>query len=125
MKNESRIVELLSEMLRKFDVLTETVVKLDGSVFNLTGHVNNLTGHVDNVTGHVDNVTDRVDNLTSSVDNLTGRLDNLTVTIDLRLGKVESEIVKLNLISAENSRALLKMGDNNDRINRLEKAVFK
>ena len=26
MENESRIVELLSEMLHKFDVLTETVV---------------------------------------------------------------------------------------------------
>lgn len=83
MENESRIIELLSEMLHKFDVLTETVV------------------------------------------NLTGRVDNLTATVELRLGKVESEIVKLNLISSENSRALLKMGDNNDRINRLEKAVFK
>jgi len=97
MKNESKIVELLSEMLHKFDVLTETVV--------------NLTG--------------RVDNLTSRVDNLTSRVDNLTVTVDLRLGKVESEIVKLNLISSENSRALLKLGDMNDRVNRLEKAVFK
>ena len=97
MENESKIVELLSEMLHKFDVLTGTVV--------------NLTG--------------RVDNLTGSVDNLTGRVDNLTVTVDLRLGKVESEIVKLNVISAENSRALLKMGDYNERIIRLERAVFK
>ena len=76
MKNESKIVELLSEMLRKFDVLTETVVKL-----------------------------------TVRVDNLTDRVDNLTATVELRLGKVESEIVKLNLISSENSRALLKLGD--------------
>jgi hypothetical protein len=97
MKNESKIVELLSEMLRKFVVLTETVVKL---------------------TGRVDNLTDRVDNLTS-------RVDNQTVTVDLRLGKVESEIMKLNVISAENSRALLKMGDYNERIIRLERAVFK
>ena len=51
MKNESKIVEWLSEMLRKFDVLTA--------------------------------------------------------------------------ISAENSRALLKMGDYNDRIIRLERAFFK
>ena len=90
MENESKIVELLSEMLRKFDVLTGTGV--------------NLTGRVDNLTGHV---------------------DKLTVTVDSRLGKVENEIVKLNLISAENSRALLKMSDYNDRIVRLEKAVFK
>jgi len=90
MENKSKIVELLSEMLRKFDVLTGTVV--------------NLTGRVDNLTGHV---------------------DKLTVTVDSRLGKVENEIIKLNLISAENSRALLKMSDYNERIVRLEKAVFK
>ena len=97
MENKSKIVELLSEMLRKFDVLTGTVVK--------------LTGRVDNLTGHVDN--------------LTGRVDNLNATVDLRLGKVENEIVKLNFISAENSRALLKMGDYDERIVRLERAVFK
>lgn len=97
MENESKIVELLSEMLHKFDVLTETVIKLTG----------------------------RVDNLTGRVDNLTSRVDNLTDTVDLRLSKVESEIVKLNLISSENSRALMKLGDNNDRIVRLEKEVFK
>ena len=73
MENKSKIVELLSEMLRKFDVLTGTVV--------------NLTGRVDNLTGHV---------------------DKLTVTVDSRLGKVENEIIKLNLISAENSRAFPK-----------------
>jgi hypothetical protein len=104
MKNESKIVELLSEMLRKFDVLTEKVV-------SLTGRVDNLTGHVDNLGGQLDG--------------LTGRVDNLTATVDLRLGKVENEIVKLNVISAENSRALLKMGDYNERIIRLERAVFK
>ena len=97
MENESKIVVLLSEMLHKFDVLTETVI----------------------------NLTRRVDNLTSRVDNLTSRVDNLTDTVDLRLGKVESEIIRLNLISSENSRALMKLGDNNDRIVRLEKAVFK
>ena len=68
MKNESKIVELLSEMLHKFDVLTATVVNLIGRV-----------------------------------DNLTDRVDNLATTVELRLGKVETEIVKLNLISSENS----------------------
>jgi hypothetical protein len=97
MENESKIVVLLSEMLHKFDVLTE--------------RVDNLTGRVDNLTGHVDN--------------LTGRVDHLHITVDQRLGRVEGEIVKLNLISSENSRAFLKLGDNNDRLIRLEKAVFK
>ena len=88
MENESKIVVLLSEMLHKFDVLTETVI---------------------NLTRRVDNLTSLVDNLTRRVDNLTGRVDNLADTVDLRLGKVESEIIRLNLISAENSRALIKL----------------
>ena len=97
MKNEDKIVELLAEMLHKFDVLND-------SVHGLTG---------------------RVDNLTGRVDNLTSRVDNLNETADKRLGKVESEIVKLNLSAAENTRALMKIADTSDRINRLEKAVFK
>ncbi len=79
MKSEDKIVELLSEMLHKFDVLN-----------------------------------DKVENLNTEMK-----------TVNKRLGSVEKEIVKLNLISAQNSRALLKLGDNNDRIKRLEKAVFK
>jgi len=76
MKNEDKIVELLSERLHKFDVLNDKV-------------------------------------------------ENLNKTFNKRLGGVEKEIVKLNLISAPNSRSLLKLGDNNDRIKRLERAVFK
>lgn len=89
-ENEDKIMELLAEMLHKFDILTG-----------------------------------RVDNLAVRVDNLTGRVDNLNGTVDQRLGKVENEIVKLNLLTAENSRALMKLADNSDRISRLEKAVFK
>lgn len=47
MENESKMVELLSEMLHKFDVLTETVIKLTGRVDNLTSRVDNLTDTVD------------------------------------------------------------------------------
>lgn len=83
MKNEQRIVELLAEMLHKFDVLTE-----------------------------------RVDTLTATV-------DKRLIKVESGLEKVEGAIVKLNLISAENSRAFLKLADTNDRIIRLEKAVFK
>lgn len=75
MKIEDKIVELLSEMLHKFDVLNDKV-------------------------------------------------ENLNKTFNKRLGGVEKEIVKLNLISAQNSRSLIKLGDNDDRIKRLEKAVF-
>jgi len=90
MKNEQRIVELLAEMLHKFDVLAE----------------------------RVDRVTDRVDKLTLTV-------EQRLMKVETSLDKVQGEIVKLNLISSENSRALLKLADTNDRIVRLEKAVFK
>ena len=90
MKNESKIVELLSEMLHKFDILT----------------------------GRVDFLPERLDNQTDVVDRRFGRVEG-------RLEKVEGEIVKLNLITSENSLALMKLGDMNDRVVRLERAVFK
>jgi len=86
MKNEDKIVELLSEMLHKFGLLTD------------------------------------------EVKGTNSRLDKVEIEVtgmNKRLGKVEDEIVKLNRISAENSRSLMKLADNNDRIVRLEKAVFK
>jgi len=86
MKNKDKIVGLLSEMLHKFDVLTDEV-----------------TGVKEEVTGVKREVMD----------------------LNKRVSKVENEIVKLNLISAENSRSLMKPADNNDRIIRLEKVVFK
>jgi hypothetical protein len=69
MKNEDKIVEFLSEMLHKFDVLNDKV-------------------------------------------------ENLNKTFNKRLGGVEKEMVKLNLISSQNSSSLLKPGDNIDRIKR-------
>ena len=93
MKNEDKIVELLSEMLHKFDVLNDKVEVLNGGV---------------------DGLNRRSDSLTSEMK-----------SINKRLGNVEKEIIKLNLISAQNSRSLMKLGDNHDRIKRLEKAVFK
>ncbi|MFZ6010087.1 MAG: hypothetical protein ACOYXT_07025 [Bacteroidota bacterium] len=79
MKNEQRIVELLAEMLHKFDILN--------------GEVKGLK------------------------DEMKG--------VNKRLDKVEKHIVKLNMISAENSRALMKLADHGSRNTRLEKAVYK
>jgi len=86
MKNEQKIVELLSEMLLKFDILNDEVKSMNKRV---------------------------------------GKLESGLGKVESGLGKVEREIVKLNLISAENSRSLFRMADNNERIFRLEKAVFK
>ena len=87
MKNEEKIVELLAEMLHKFDVLTEEVIGVK-----------------------------------TEVKNLDRRLEK----VELKMGDVEKEIAKLNLISSENSRSIIKLVDHYDeRFNRLEKVVFK
>ena len=65
------------------------------------------------------------DQLGDRFDKLTSVVEKLANTMETQLEKIEVEIIKLNLISAENTRALIKLGDNNDRINRLEKEVFK
>jgi peptidoglycan hydrolase CwlO-like protein len=93
MENEGRIVELLAEMLHKFDVLNEKVGVL----------------------------TDKVEILTDEMIEVKTDIK----TMNSRLERVENEIVKLNLTTAENSRALMKLADYTERINRLEKAVFK
>ena len=51
---ESNTIESLSEVLRKFDVLTETIVNLTGRVDNLTGRVDNLTATVESRLGKVE-----------------------------------------------------------------------
>lgn len=68
---------------------------------------------------------DRVaDSLEKVVDKLSG--------LDDRLGSVENHISKLNLLSAENNRAILKLAnqmeqfiDLDPRVRKLESAVFK
>ena len=87
MKNEEKIVELLSEMLHKFDVLTEKVTTVTVAVKSLEDEVKNL---------------------------------------DKRLSKVEDEIVKLNLVTSQNSLSLIKLVDYyEERFSRIEKEVFK
>jgi peptidoglycan hydrolase CwlO-like protein len=87
MKNEGKIVELLAEMLHKFDV---------------------LTGRVDSQTGVLNNVQQEI------------------VKLNGEVHKLNKEVHKLNLVSAENSRAIMKLADTHEsRIVRLEQAVFK
>jgi uncharacterized coiled-coil DUF342 family protein len=94
MKNEEKIVELLSEMLHKFDVLTEEVSSVKNEISSVKNEV-------------------------SSVKNEVKNLNN-------RLGKVEEEIVKLNLATSQNSLSLMRLVEYNDeRFSRLEKVVFK
>ena len=101
MKNEEKIVELLSEMLHKFDVLTEEVSSVKNEISSVKNEISSVKNEV------------------SSVKNEVKNLNN-------RLGKVEEEIVKLNLATSQNSLSLMRLVEYNDeRFSRLEKVVFK
>ena len=68
-----------------------------------------------------DVLTEEVSSVKIEVSSVKTEVKNL----DKRLNKVEEEIIKLNLITSQNSLSLMKLADNDDRISRLETAVFK
>ncbi len=101
MKNEEKIVELLSEMLHKFDVLTEEVSSVKNEISSVKNEISSVKNEVSYVKNEVKNLNNR-------------------------LGKVEEEIVKLNLATSQNSLSLMRLVEYNDeRFSRLEKVVFK
>ena len=107
MENQSRIEELLAESLRKSDRISDQIEGLNKRVDHLTERVDRLANRMDQVEVELRDLKSDVSDLKSDVKDLKG------------------EVVKLNLVSAENSRALMKLADNAERIDRLEKAVFK
>jgi archaellum component FlaC len=85
-------------------LLAEVLQKVDV----LSVEVNGIKGEI---RGIKDEITDIKDEITGIKDDVKDLKDN---------------VVKLNIISAENSRALMKLADNTEgRLSRLEKAVFK
>lgn len=100
MENKSRIEELLAESLIKFDRLSE---KVDG------------------LSDKVDGISDKVEGLSDKVDGLSDKVDGLST----RMTRVEDELVKLNLVSAQNSLSLMELAKDRERIDRLEKTVYK
>jgi archaellum component FlaC len=86
------------------ELLAEVLHKVDV----LSVEVNGIKGEI---RGIKDEITDIKDEITDIKDDVKDLKDN---------------VVKLNIISAENSRALMKLADNTEgRLSRLEKAVFK
>ncbi len=70
--------------------------------------------------------------LLAEVHEMRGDLKGLHVEVagmrsdtNIRLDKLETNMTKMNLQLAENSRAILKLADFGDRIIRLENTVFK
>lgn len=101
MNNEQRILELLAEVLHKVDALS--------------GEMNGVKGEIGGLKDDVKNLKDDVRDLKDDVAGLKEDVKGL-----------KKDVFKLNIISAENSRAILKLADNSDkRLTRLEKAVFK
>ena len=100
MKNENKIVELLSEMLIRQDSM---VVEIKNVKREVTGVKQEVTGLKHEVTGLKHEVTG-----------------------------LKGEMVKLNLQSAENTRAIFKLAqsvdqiaDLHNRVTKLEKTVYK
>jgi hypothetical protein len=100
MENQSRIEELLSDALRKYDQMLEK---------------------------H-DITNSRLEKLESRLEHIDNRLGSM----DNRLGSVESEMFKLNLQTASNTRAIIDLADklpiifeHEKRLSKLEVTVFK
>lgn len=100
MENQSRIEELLSESLKRFDQLSDKMDDVRQDVRSLKEDVTVLK--------------EDVGNLKEDVSGLKG---------DVR--DIKSELIKLNLVSAKNSRSLMILADDHERINRLEKVVYR
>lgn len=114
MKNEEKIVELLTESLKGQDPI---VAELKGTNQELKGTNQRL-----------DRLDKRVENLDKRVENLDKQVENL----DKRAEKIEGHLVKLNLQTAENTRAIFQLAekveqiaDLHNRVTKLEKTVYK
>jgi archaellum component FlaC len=74
-------------------------------------------------------VLQKVDVLSVEVNGIKGEIRGIKDEItDIKsdVKDLKDNVVKLNIISAENSRALMKLADNTEgRLSRLETAVFK
>ena len=108
MKNEAKIIELLAESLKGQDRI---VAELKGTNRRL------------------DQTVERLDQTVERLDHTINRLDRL----EIRTEKIEGQLIKLNIQTAENTRAIFKLAnkeveqlaDLDSRVTKLEKTVYK
>lgn len=100
MENQSRIEELLSDALRKYDQMLE---KHDETNHRLASMENRL----------------------ETMDQRLSRIDDHMETVEHRLGGVEVQIQKSNLQTSENTRAILKLGNELERVFEHERRIAK
>ena len=128
MKNEDKIIELLAESLKGQDRI---VAELKGTNQRLDQTVERL----DQTVERLDQTVERLDQTVERLDQTVERLDQTIVRLDkleTRVDKVEGQLVKLNIQTAENTRAIFKLAENveniadlHDRVTKLEKTVYK
>ena len=128
MQNEDKIIELLAESLKGQDrIVTElkgTNQRLDQTVERLDQTVERL----DQTVERLDQTVERLDQTVERLDQTVERLDRLETRVD----KIDRQLVKLNVQTAENTRAILRLGDKvgeiadlHNRVARLERTVYK
>jgi hypothetical protein len=118
MENENRIVELLAEMLIRQD---RTVDELRNVKFEVVG-----------IRDQVKETNQRLDQTNQRLDQTNQRLDQTIERLDRFERNTEEQLIKLNIQTVENSRAIFKLAENvkeianlHDRVWNLEKAVYK
>ena len=114
MKNETKIIELLAESLKGQDRM---VTEMKGTNQRLDLTVKRL-----------DQTVERLDHTVARLDQTVETLDHL----EIKGEKIEGHLVKLNLQTAENTRAIYKLAekveeiaDLHKRVTKLEKTVYK
>lgn len=155
MENQSRIEELLSDALRKYDQMLEKHDETNRRLTNVEGHLGRLEnleeklsnvegklgklenleqklGSLDQKLGGVDqklgSLDQKLGNVEMKLERLDGRLGTLQMKVEIsnqRLGNVEGQFQKLNLQTAENTRAIIRLGDELQRVFEHEKRIDK
>ncbi|MBL0744065.1 hypothetical protein [Chryseolinea lacunae] len=115
MKNEKRIIELLAEVLIKQDTMTG---EIRGVRTELKDEIQDLRTELKY----------EIQDLRGEVHELRGEVYDLKYEV----GGMKGELVKLNLQTAENTRAIVKLAnevekltDLPDRVSKLEKAIYR
>lgn len=128
MKNEDKIVELLAESLKRLDRMVDGQAHTNQRLDQTNQRLDQTNQRLDQTNHRLDQAIQRLDRMDEKLGRLETRVDRHGTAI----GRIEDQLVKLNLQTVENTRALYKLAEKadtiaglHDRVVKLEKAVFK
>ncbi|MDQ2657688.1 MAG: hypothetical protein M3Y60_09735 [Bacteroidota bacterium] len=114
MKNEDKIIELLTESLKGQDRIVSEIM--------------GTNQRLDQTVERLDQTVERLDQTVERLDQTIVRLDKLETRVD----KVEGQLITLNLQTSENTRAIFKLAENiemiadlHNRVAKLERTVYR